>query len=103
MQFRLCNILETDCSTYLMRVRHGSAMSQIEQAEAWSRTRDHVRTIMHNFVSRVQYEESQGSSQASASFSCGATTPHPTSPHYYTTAGNVHTSFKLYQLVLYVY
>jgi len=74
-QIRLCNIMEVDCSSYLTRVRHGSAMTQTEQADAWSRTRDHLRSLLHNLGSRVQYEDSHGSSQASSLFQC------PTSTH----------------------
>ena len=99
MQFRLCNMMETDCSTYLMRVRAGSPMTQFEQTEAWSRQRDQLR---HNFGSRVQYEDSHGSSQASSSFPCSATVHGPTS-QYYTTAGNVDNSLKLDQVLLHIY
>jgi len=70
---RLCNMMETDCSTYLTRVRAGSPMTQFEQTEAWSRQRDQLRQVVHNFGSRVQYEDSHGSSQASSSFPCPAT------------------------------
>ena len=62
MQFRLCNMMGVDCSAYLTRVDHGSPMTQVEQREAWSRHRDHLRTVLHDFGSRVDYEESQGSS-----------------------------------------
>src|SRR6185295_10415651 len=64
MQFRLCNMIETDCSTYLTRVCAGSPMTQFEQTEAWLRQRDQLRQVVHNLGSRVQYEESHGSSQA---------------------------------------
>ena len=51
MQLRLCNMMETDCSTYLTRVRAGSPMTQFEQTEAWSRQRDQLRQVAHNFGS----------------------------------------------------
>ena len=60
MQFRLCNMVETDCSTYLMDT--DSSMTQFEQTEAWSRQRDQLRSVLHNLGSRVQYEDSHGSS-----------------------------------------
>ena len=59
---RLCNMMETDCSTYLTRVRAGSLMTQFEQTEAWWRQRDQLRQVVHNLGSRVQYEDSHGSS-----------------------------------------
>ena len=102
MQFRLCNMMETDYSTYLTRVRVGSPMTQIEQTEAWSRQRDQLRSVLHNLESRVQYEDSHGSFQASSSFSCPATEHQPMS-QYYTTAGNVDISLKLDQVLLHIY
>ena len=94
--------------SYLTRVRHGSAMTQTEQADAWSRTRDHLRSVLHNLGSRVQYEDSHGSSQASSSFQCPAstheTTFQPDLPHqYFSTGGNVYTSFQSNELMLYIY
>ena len=99
MQFRLCNMMEADCSAYLMRVDHGSPMTQVEQREAWFRHRDHLRTVLHDFGSRVDFEESQGSSHASTSFLCPATMHEQTSQpdqgcQWNTTAGNVDTKFK---------
>jgi len=102
MQFRLCNMMETDCSTYLTRVRAGSPMTQFEQTEAWSRQRDQLRSVLHNLGSRVQYEDNHGSSQASSSFPCPATAHQPTS-QYYTTTGNVDNSLKLDQVLLHIY
>ena len=91
--------MEVDCSACLMRVDHGSPMTQVEQREAWSRHRDHLHTVLHDFGSRVDYEESQGSSQASTSFSCPATTHDPTfqpdqGHQWNTIAGNMDTEFK---------
>ena len=94
MQLRLCNIMETDCSTYLTRVRAGSPMTQFEQTEAWSRQRDQLRQVVHNLGSRVQYEDSHGSSQASSSFPCPSTVHGPTS-QFFPSAGNVHIFFKI--------
>ena len=94
MQFRLCNMMETDCSTYLTRVRAGSPMTQFEQTEAWSRQHDQLRQVVHNLGSRVQYEDSHRSSEISSSFLCPTTVHGPTS-QYYTTAGNVDISLKL--------
>ena len=94
MQFRLCNMVETDCSTYLTRVRAGSPMTQFEQTEAWSRQRDQLRQVVHNLRSRVQYEDSHGSSQASSSFPCRSTVHGPTS-QFFPSAGNIHISLKL--------
>ena len=39
-------------------------MTQFEQTEAWSRQRDQLRQVQHNFGSRVQYEDNHGSSGA---------------------------------------
>src|SRR6185436_6730463 len=78
-RIRLCNMMETDCSTYLTRVRARSPMTQFEQTEAWSRQRDQLRQVLHNLGSRVQYEDSHGSSQAASSFPCPATVHRPTS------------------------
>src|SRR6185312_3901493 len=89
MQFRLCNMMETDCSTYLTRVRAGSPMTQFEQTEAWSRQHDQLRSVLHNLGSRVQYEDSHGST-----FPCPATLHGPTS-QYYTTTCNVDIFFKI--------
>ena len=100
MQFRLCNMMETDCSTYLTRVRAGSPMTQFEQIEAWSRQRDQLRQVTHNFGSRVQYEDSHGSSQASSSFPCPSTMHGPTS-QFFPSAGNVHISLKLHGMTKY--
>ena len=102
MQFRLCNMMETDCSTYLTRVRAGSPMTQFEQTEAWSRQRDQLRQVVHNLGSRVQYEDSHGSSQASSSFPCPSTVRGPTS-QFFPSAGNVHISLKLDQVFLLIY
>ena len=102
MQLRLCNMMETDCSTYLTRVRAGSPMTQFEQTEAWSRQRDQLRSVLHNLGSRVQYDDSHESSQASLSFPYPATAHQPTS-QYYTTVGNVDISLKLYQVLLHIY
>jgi hypothetical protein len=102
MQLRLCNMMETDCSTYLTRVRAGSPMTQFEQTEAWSRQRDQLRQVAHNFGSRVQYEDSHGSSQASSSFPCPSTMHGPTS-QFFPSAGNVHISLKLHQVFLHIY
>jgi len=102
MQLRLCNMMETDCSTYLTRVRAGSPMTQFEQTEAWSRQRDQLRQVQHNFGSRVQYEDSHGSSQASSSFPCPSTMHGPTS-QFFLSAGNVHISLKLDQVFIHIY
>ena len=77
-------------------------MTQFEQTEAWSRQRDQLRQVVHNLGSRVQYENSHGSFQASSSFPCPATVHGPTS-QYYTTAGNVDISLKLDQVLLHIY
>ena len=69
-------------------------MTQFELTEAWSRQRDQVRQVVHNLGSRVRYEDSHGSSQASSSFPCLATVHGPTA-QFYTTAGNVDISLKL--------
>ena len=79
-----------------------SSMTQFEQIEVWSRQRDQLRQVVHNLGSRVQYEDSHGSSQASSSFPCPATVHRPAS-QYYTTAGNVDISLKLAQLLLHIY
>ena len=84
-------MIETDCSTYLMRVRAGSPMTQFEQTKAWSRQRDQLRQVAHNFGSRVQYEDSLRSSQASSSFPCLSTMHGPMS-QFFPSAGNVHIS-----------
>src|SRR6185437_15970831 len=102
MQFRLCNMMETDCSTYLMRVRAGSPMTQFEQTEAWSRQCDQLRSVLHNLGSRVQYEDSHGSSQASSPSPCPATAHQPMS-QYYTLADNVDIYLKLDQVLLHIY
>ena len=68
-----------------------SPMTQFEQIEAWSRQRDQLRQVTHNFGSRVQYEDSHGSSQASSSFPCPSTMHGPTS-QFFPSAGNVHIS-----------
>ena len=96
MQLRLCNMMETDCSTYLTRVRAGSPMTQFEQIEAWSRQRDQLRQVTHNFGSRVQYEDSHGS------FPCPSTVHGPTS-QFFPSAGNVDISLKLDQVFLHIY
>ena len=95
-------MMEMDCLTYLTRVRAESPMTQFEQTEAWSRQRDQLRSVLHNLGSRVQYEDSHGSSQASSSFPCPVTVHGPTS-QYYTTAGNVDISLKLDQVLLHIY
>ena len=77
-------------------------MTQFEQTEAWSRQSDHLRQVVHNMGSRVQYEHSHGSSQASSSFPCPATV-HGAKLQYYTTAGNVYISLKLDQVFLHIY
>ena len=59
-------------------------------------------TYIYNLGSRMQYEDSHGSSQASSSFPCSATLHGPTS-QYYTTAGNVDNSLKLDQVLLHIY
>src|SRR6185295_6338963 len=102
MQFRLCNMMETDCSTYLTRVRAGSPMIQFEQTEVWSRQRDQLRQVVHNLGSRVQYEDSHGSSQASSSFPCPSTVRGLTS-QFFTSAGNVDISLKLDEVLLHIY
>ena len=86
-----CNMMETDCSTYLTRVRARSPMTQFDQTEAWSRQRDQLRQVVHNLGSCVQYEDSHGLSQASSSFPCPATVHGPTS-QYYTATGNIDIS-----------
>ena len=48
-------------------------MTQFEQTEAWSRQRDQLGQVVHNLGSRVQYEDSHGSSQASSRDGTGAT------------------------------
>jgi len=80
--FRLCNMMETDCSTYLTRVRAGSPMTQFEQTEAWSRQRDQLHQVVHNLGSHVQYDDSHGSSQASSSFPCPSTVHGPMSQFF---------------------
>ena len=77
-------------------------MTQFEQTEAWSRQRDQLRQVVHNLGSRVQYEDSHGSSQASSSFPCPETAHQPTS-QYYTTAGNIDISLKLDEVLLHIY
>ena len=52
-------------------------MTQFEQTEAWSRQHDQLRQVVHNLGSRVQYEDSHGSSQASSSFPCPSTVHGP--------------------------
>ena len=69
----------------------GSPMTQFEQIEAWSRQRDQLRHVVHNLGSRVQYEDSHESSQASSSFPCPSTVHGPTS-QFFPSAGNVHIS-----------
>ena len=56
--------------------------AQFEQTEAWTRQRDQLRQVVHNLGSRVQYEDSHGSSQASSSFPCPSTVHGPTSLIY---------------------
>ena len=79
----------------LTRVRAGSPLTQFEQTKVWSSQRDQLCQVAHNLGSRVQYEDSHGSSQASSSFPCPVTAHQPTS-QYYTTAGNIDISLKLY-------
>ena len=88
-------MMEMDCSTYLTRVCAGSPMTQFEQTEAWSRQRDQLRQVVHNLGSRVQYEDSQGPSQAS--------TVHGPTSQFFTTTGNVDISLKLDQVFLHIY
>ena len=72
------------------------------RTEAWSRQRDQLRSVLHNLGSRVQYEDSHESSQASSSFPCPATA-HQSTSQYYTTASNVDISLKLDQVLLHIY
>ena len=76
-------------------------MTQFEQTEAWSRQHDQLRSVLHNLGSRVQYEDSHGSSQASSSSPCLVTVHRPTS-QYYTTVGHVDISLKLDQMLLHI-
>ncbi|KAG2657337.1 hypothetical protein PVAP13_1KG177931 [Panicum virgatum] len=94
--FQLCRVVETDCSAYMMRVRGGSPMSPMEQSDAWARTRDHIRTVLHAFGSRVQYDDDQASSRGSATTTQAPAVeqpipmPHQASqppPQYYPGAG----------------
>ena len=80
----------------------GSSMTQFEQTEAWSKQRDQLRQVVHNFGSRVQYEDNHGSSQASSSFPYPSTVHGPTS-QFFTSAGNVDISLKLDEVLLHIY
>jgi len=77
-------------------------MTQFEQTEAWSRQRDQLRQVVHNLGSRVQYEDSHGSSQASSSFPCPSILHGPMSL-FFPSTGNVPISLKLDQVFLHIY
>jgi hypothetical protein len=51
-------------------------MSTMEQTDAWSRTRDHMRAALHAFGTRTQYDDEQASSQSATTVQ-GPTVPVP--------------------------
>ena len=62
-------------------------MTPMEQADAWVRTRDHMRNVLHAFGSRVQYDDDASSSQGSATVTQAPTMQQPTAmppPQYCT-------------------
>ena len=78
LQFNVLRMLETDASSYVMRLDGGTAMSHYEQREAWARTREGLRSALHAYGSRVTYDESQGS--ASTTSQPYESQYHPTRP-----------------------
>ena len=82
-----------------MRIRAGSMMDRNEQESAWTRVSQRAHSMLEAFGSRTSYEDSYGSSQASASFPCGPTqqqpspTPYWSQQHYPGTWGYLLTSY----------
>jgi hypothetical protein len=92
-QLRTGLVLDTDISTYQTRIRRGSPMTDVEQLQAWGRTQQHLRSILHGLGTRADYDDTDGSSHASSSFPA-PTPPQPTtSQQFYTQPG---TSTKMF-------
>ena len=92
-QLQLGLVLDTDMSTYQTRIRRGSPMTDVEQLQAWGRSQQHLRSILHGLGSRVEYEDTQGSSQSSSSFPA-STPPQPTTSQQMYTQPGTSTKFS---------